>query len=72
MLIMIRGAGDLASGVAYRLHQSGFEVVMTDLPQPTSIRRTVCFSEALLNGETQVDGVTARRAAKNTAFRPRG
>ncbi len=60
---MIRGAGDLASGVAYRLHQSGFEVVMTDLPQPTSIRRTVCFSEALLNGETQVDGVTARRAA---------
>lgn len=62
MLILIRGAGDIASGVALRLHRCGFRIVMTDLPKPTSIRRTVCFSEAVLHGETVVEGVTARFA----------
>ena len=62
MLIWIRGAGDIASGVAYRLRQSGFSVVMTDLLQPTSIRRTICFSEAIINGEAQVEGITGRYA----------
>ena len=47
MAVIIRGAGDIATGIALRLHRSGFHIVMTDLPQPTSIRRTVCFSEAL-------------------------
>ena len=59
MIIWIRGAGDLASGIAYRLHQSGFSVVMSDLPIPTSIRRTICFSEAIIQGETTVEGITA-------------
>ena len=59
MLIWIRGAGDLASGVAYRLYQSGFSIVMSDLPVPTSIRRTVCFSEAIIRGETTLEGITA-------------
>ncbi len=59
MIIWIRGAGDLASGIAYRLHQSGFSVLMSDLPAPTSIRRTICFSEAIVQGETTVEGVIA-------------
>ena len=62
MIIWIRGAGDLASGIAYRLHQSGFSIVMSDLPIPTSIRRTVCFSEAIVQGETTVEGITAQFA----------
>ena len=62
MLILIRGAGDLATGVAWRLRACGFDVVMTDLPRPTSIRRTVCFSEAILQGEACVEGVRARLA----------
>ena len=49
-LIIIRGAGDIASGIALRLHRSGYSIIMTDLPAPTSIRRTVCFSEALRLG----------------------
>ncbi|MEG1524134.1 MAG: selenium-dependent molybdenum cofactor biosynthesis protein YqeB [Clostridia bacterium] len=57
MLIGIRGAGDIATGVAYRLHSCGFDIVMTDLPQPTSIRRSICFSEAILHGEAMVEGV---------------
>ena len=62
MLILMRGAGDIASGIALRLFRSGFSVVMTDLSQPTSIRRTVCFSEAILHGEAVVEDVTARFA----------
>lgn len=63
MVIWVRGAGDIATGVAFRLHKSGFSVVMSDLPQPTSIRRTICFSEAIVNGETRVEDITARFAA---------
>lgn len=62
MLILIRGAGDLASGIALRLWHSGMDVVMTDLPQPTAIRRTVSFSEAIVYGETKVEDVTAKKA----------
>ncbi len=62
MLVLIRGAGDLASGIALRLHHSGFSVVMTDLPRPTAIRRTVSFSQAILLGRTQVEDVTAELA----------
>ena len=62
MLVLIRGAGDLASGIALRLWRSHMQVVMTDLPQPTAIRRTVCFSQAIVYGSTQVEGVTSVRA----------
>ena len=62
MLILIRGAGDLASGIALRLFRCGISVVMTDLPHPTSIRRTVSFSKAIVKGETTVEDVTAKRA----------
>lgn len=62
MLVLIRGAGDLASGIALRLVHCGIFVVMTDLPHPTAIRRTVAFSEAIVHGETTVEDVTARRA----------
>lgn len=62
MLVLIRGAGDLASGIALRLHHAKYRVVMTDLPQPTAIRRTVCFSQALIHGSATVEDVTARRA----------
>lgn len=64
MLVVIKGAGDLASGVALRLHHSGFEVVMTDLPNPLAIRRTVAFCEAIRDGQMVVEDVTAKRATK--------
>ena len=66
MLVLIRGAGDLASGIALRLFRSGMQVVMTDLPQPTAIRRTVSFSQAIVYGETRVEDVTARLATVET------
>jgi xanthine dehydrogenase accessory factor len=69
MLVVIRGAGDLASGIALRLWRSHLKLVMLDLPNPTAIRRTVCFSQALRLGETAVEGVTAVRAESPEAVR---
>lgn len=63
MLVVIRGAGDIATGIALRLWRSRIRVVMTDLERPTAIRRTVCFSQAIPNGETTVEDITAKRAA---------
>ena len=57
MLVVIRGAGDIATGIALRLYRAGMQIVMCDLPQPTSIRRTVCFSEAIRLGETTIEGI---------------
>ena len=62
MFVIIRGGGDLATGAALRLRRSGIEVAICEAPTPTSIRRTVCFSEAVRLGETVVEGITARRA----------
>ena len=61
MRVLIRGAGDLASGIALRLHRSGMEVAMTDIATPTAIRRTVAFSQAIVAGEWTVEDVTAVR-----------
>lgn len=63
MLVLIKGAGDLATGTAVRLYRAGFPVVMTDIAQPTAVRRTVAFSQCMYDGVTEVEGITARRAA---------
>lgn len=62
MLIVIRGAGDLASGVAVRLHRAGFSLVMTDLEKPTAIRREVSFCRAITDGRAQVEDALAEYA----------
>ena len=62
MLVVIRGAGDIATGIALRLWRSHIRVVMTEIPQPTAIRRTVCFSQAVVHGTARVEDVTAKRA----------
>ena len=69
MLVLIRGAGDLASGIALRLRHARFDVVMTETGQPTTIRRTVAFSDAVSNGEATVEDVRAVRAADEEGVR---
>ena len=59
MLVVIKGAGDLASGIALRLSHSGFEIAMTEIAAPLSVRRTVCFSQAVYSGSFRVEDVTA-------------
>ena len=60
-VVLIKGAGDLGSGVAYRLRRCGFAVAMTELAQPFCVRRAVCFAEAVYAGETIIEGMRAQR-----------
>lgn len=59
MLVVIKGAGDLGSGVGWLLHRSGYRVVMTETPAPTAVRRRVAFAEAVYEGKAAVQGVEA-------------
>lgn len=61
-LLLVRGGGDLASGVIVRLHRVGLNVIVTELPQPLAVRRTVSFAEAVYEGSQTVEGVIARFA----------
>ncbi|MGL6115199.1 selenium-dependent molybdenum cofactor biosynthesis protein YqeB [Cetobacterium sp. SF1] len=61
MLIIVRGAGDIATGTIHRLHRCGFKVMALESKSPSSIRREVSFSEAIYEGVTLVEGVVGRR-----------
>jgi xanthine dehydrogenase accessory factor len=60
-LVVIRGAGDLASGIALRLHRASFPVLMTEVAAPLAVRRTVSFAQAVFDGACRVEEVTGRR-----------
>lgn len=62
MLALIKGAGDIASGIAVRLKRAKFDIAITDIERPTAIRRTVCFSQAIVNGWACVEDIKAERA----------
>ncbi len=61
-MVLVRGAGDVATAVAIRLHERGLAVVCTELPQPLAIRRAVVFAEAVYEGRWAVEGHEAVRA----------
>lgn len=61
-LVLIRGAGDLATGVAARLWRAGFPLLMTELAMPFLVRRTVALGEAVRAGQIRVEELVARRA----------
>ncbi len=63
-LVLIRGGGDLASGVALRLHRAGIKIVIVELEKPMAVRRTVSFAEAIYAGQTEIEGIVARRVQK--------
>ena len=60
-LIIVRGAGDLASGVIHRLHRSGYHVLALECAAPSAIRRMAAFCEAVYDGEAFVEGVLCSR-----------
>jgi xanthine dehydrogenase accessory factor len=57
--VLVRGAGDFASGIIHRLHSAGFRVAATELEKPRAVRRGVAFSEAVYESSYTVEGVTA-------------
>ncbi|HVN55909.1 MAG TPA: selenium-dependent molybdenum cofactor biosynthesis protein YqeB [Anaerolineaceae bacterium] len=62
-MILIRGGGDLASGVALRLARVGLRVLITELPQPLAVRRLVSFAQVVYDDEMAIEGVHAHLAA---------
>jgi xanthine dehydrogenase accessory factor len=61
--ILVRGAGDLATGTIVRLARSGFLVAALEMPLPSAVRRSTSLSEAVYDGEAEVEGVAARLVA---------
>jgi xanthine dehydrogenase accessory factor len=65
-LVVIRGAGDIATGVAARLYNCGFQVIMVEIALPTMIRCTVSFGQCLYGAPVEVEGITAVKATSLT------
>lgn len=62
IVVWIKGGGDLGTGVAHRLYRAGMRVLVTELPQPLVVRRTVAFASAVYEGTITLEGVEARLA----------
>jgi len=60
LVIMIRGAGEMASGVAHRLYRSHFKICLLEIKRPLAVRGEVSFCEAVYEGEKEVEGVRAK------------
>jgi xanthine dehydrogenase accessory factor len=65
LVVLIRGAGEMASGVAHRLYQSHFKLCMTEAQYPLAVRREVSFAEAVYEGEKTIEGVRAKLLARS-------
>ena len=64
--LIVRGGGDLASGVIHRLYRSGYHVLILEGRKPSAIRRRVAFCEAVYDGEAAVEGVVSQRISDMT------
>ena len=61
LMVLIRGGGEMATGIAHRLHRCHMRVLITEIAMPTSVRRNVAFAEAVYEGVQIVEGVEAVR-----------
>ncbi len=59
LIVLIKGGGEIASGIAHRLHRSHFRVCLTEIANPLAVSRGTAFSEAVFDGEKTIEGVTA-------------
>lgn len=60
LIVLVKGGGEIASGVVHRLALSHFKICITELLTPQAIRREIAFSEAIYEGEKTVEGVIAK------------
>jgi xanthine dehydrogenase accessory factor len=67
---LVRGAGEIASGVAHALHKAGFPVVLHDRPTPSSTRRRMAFVDAVFDGTATLSGLSAERVDNLAQLRP--
>ena len=62
--VIVRGGGDLASGVIYRLYREGYRVLVLEIGKPACIRRQVAYGEAVYDGQAEVEGVRATKISR--------
>lgn len=58
-IVVVRGGGDIATGVIQKLHRAGFKVLVLETAFPLTIRRTVALSSAVFEGKYSVEDMTA-------------
>lgn len=61
-LCVLRGGGDLATGIAWRLTRAGWPVIVCELPEPLAVRRTVALATAVTDGSVDIEGMVGVRA----------
>lgn len=61
-IILVRSGGDIASGIIQRLYNVGFKIIILEIENPSSIRREVCFGEAVYRGEMEIEGIKSKLA----------
>lgn len=69
-LVLIRGGGDLATGVAARLQRCGFDVVVVEIEKPLAVRRLVSLAEAVYSGEVEIEELCGRRIESAKVVEP--
>lgn len=60
-IIVVRGGGDLATGVIHRLHRCGYRVLILECEKPSAIRRMVSFCDAAYDGTSFVEGLVCQK-----------
>jgi xanthine dehydrogenase accessory factor len=61
-IVILRGGGDLATGVAARLHRCGFDVILTEMAKPRAVRRLVALAEAVYQGRVEIEDLRGQLA----------
>jgi len=69
MKVVVKGGGEMATGVVHRLVRSGFRVCITEIPAPLAVRREVAFCEAVFDGQKEVEKMIACRVADEKEIR---
>ncbi len=64
-IVLVKGGGDLGTGVVFRLHRAGLRVLVTELPSPVVIRRKVALAPAVYEGVVEVEGMVGRRVERD-------
>jgi xanthine dehydrogenase accessory factor len=59
LIVLVKGGGEVSSGVAHRLFRARFRVCLTEVSHPTAVTRGVAFSEAVYDGKKEIEGVVA-------------
>ena len=67
-LAIVRGGGDLATGIIYRLWRGGYRVLCLEKQFPLVVRRTVSVAQAVFDGTHVVEGMKSVRVDNHSEW----